>query len=286
MFKIFQSKKSLVLSLIFLVLLIFWLLINLFDVFRDSELSSAKTLFTNTYGIVALTGGLFAIYISKKWGGYKSLIGRSILLFGLGLLAQEFGQLMYAYYIYIEHIEVPYPSLGDIGYFGSVLMYITAIYTLFKASGSKFSLINTSAKLQLYLLPPVILIVSYVIFLRGYVFSNTPLLTIILDFGYPLLQATYLSIAILVLTLSRKYLGGLMRPVILLVLFSLVIQYVADFSFLYQVKHDTWAPGGINDLIYLISYFMMALSLIGFGAVYQETRKKLTHGHNSESTTT
>jgi len=158
------NKKTIVFLLVFTGFLIFWILINVFHTF--SNLNSARSVFTNTYGVIAFIGGIFAIYISKLWGGYKSLIGRAIFIFGLSLLAQEFGQLMYAYYIYVRHIPVPYPSLGDIGYFGSDLLILFAIYTLFRASGSKFSLTTLTNKLQTIIIPIIILSISYTIFLK------------------------------------------------------------------------------------------------------------------------
>jgi len=35
---------------------------------------------------------------SRKWGGLRSVMGKAILMFSLGLVAQEFGQLSYAFY--------------------------------------------------------------------------------------------------------------------------------------------------------------------------------------------
>ena len=181
---------------------------------------------------------------------------------------------MYAFYIYVQKIEVPYPSLGDIGYFGSVILYIYGASLLLRATGAKFSLKSMGNKLLALILPFALLAVSYLIFLRGYEFDWSSPVTVLLDFGYPLLQATYLAIALLTFMLSRKYLGGIMRLVILFVLISLTFQYIADFTFLYQVKNETWAPGGINDLIYLISYALMSLSLLKFESVVKKLDKK------------
>lgn len=269
--QLFQDKKTLLLTSIFAAFVLFWLCINVFKVLPDEEV--AKKLFTNSYGVVALLGGIFAVFISQKWGGAKSLIGRAILLFGLGLLAQELGQLMYAYYIYIQQIDVPYPSLGDIGYFGSVLLYVAATYTLFKATSSKFTLVTISGKLKTLLIPSGLLLFSYFVFLKGYNFAETPVITSLLDFGYPLLQALYISLTILVLILSRKYIGGMLKSVILLTLLALGFQYLADFSFLYQVKHENWSPGGINDLIYLTAYYLMSISILKFERIASEIRR-------------
>ncbi len=83
----------------------------------------------------------------------------------------------------------------------------------------------------------------------------------LLDFGYPLGQAIYVSLAILVAFLSRSTLGGVMRMPTLCLLYALVFQYFCDFTFLYQVQHGTWYVGGINDYMYFASYFFMTISL-------------------------
>src|SRR3989344_6674976 len=115
MLQTLRTKTSFLVLTIFSLFTLWWLHINFFLKTTDS---SHNLVFTDTYGIIALIGGIAGLFISKKWGGYRSLMGRSILFFALGLLLQEFGQLSYSVYYYVLHVEVPYPSVGDIGYFG------------------------------------------------------------------------------------------------------------------------------------------------------------------------
>jgi hypothetical protein len=93
---------------------------------------------------------------------------------------------------------------------------------------------------------------------------------VVLDFGYPLGQAIYVSIAMLTLIISRKALGGIMREPMAFLLIALVVQYLSDFMFLYQVSNEQWYVGGLNDYMYLISYFLMTLGLIQLGATFQK----------------
>src|SRR6185369_3281343 len=109
------------------------------------------------------------------------------------------------------------------------------------------------------------LIASYMIFLQGYEFDWSNPLRVFLDFGYPLGQAFYVSLAILVFILSKNFLGGLMRPKVLLILLAIAVQYIADYNFLYQAYNETWVNGGYGDYIYLISYFLMTFALINLG---------------------
>lgn len=228
--------------------------------------------FSDSYGILALVGGIFGLIASKKWGGYKSILGRAIVFFSLGLFLQAFGQAAYSYYAYILGVDAPYPSIGDVGYFGSIPLYILGVWNLGKAAGAKLSLRSYKNKLWAILVPAAILFISYFIFLKDYsvcpvdeetmeAVCSTPV-QVFLDFGYPLGQAIYVSVAMLVYFLSKKLLGGIMRTKILLVLFALTVQYIADFIFLYQNSRDTWVPGGVNDFTYLVAYIIMITALL------------------------
>jgi uncharacterized membrane protein len=162
--------------------------------------------------------------------------------------------------------------LGDIGYFGSVILYLLAALHLSWAVGAKFSLRNLSGKLAAVLIPLVILVAGYWLFLKGYEFDLSNPVKVFLDFGYPLGEAIYISLGILTFILSRKFLGGLMRPKVLFVLFALLIQFIADYTFLYQSSKETWYAGGLNDYIYLVAYFLMSLALFNLGTAYNEVR--------------
>lgn len=260
-----KYKLSIIVAtILFSGLLAFWIYLAINNL--QGETDQAE-LYSAIYGSMALFGGVTGLFVSKKWGGRKSLIGKSVLFVSLGLLAQEIGQITYSMYTYLFHQEIPYPSLGDIGFFGSVVFYILAAYFLIKATSVSANYSRRRYKLLIPLVPLALLAVSYKIFLNDYEYDFSQPIAVFLDFGYPLGQALYIALALLAFLLSRKYLGGLMRPAILAVLFSFVLQYAADFVFLYQVSRDTWVTGGVNELMYLVSYFAMTLSLISFGII-------------------
>jgi len=258
--KDWSTKVALVL---FTLLTVWWLFLQLFYKAGSRE----HDLFSDIYGVMALWGVVWGLVIAQKWGGFKSVMGRAILFFSFGLLAQEFGQLAYSYYYYVRQIEVPYPSWGDLGYFGSIPLYIYAITLLAKASGLEISLQSFKPRLQAIIIPLCILIASYFIFLPSYVFDWSKPLNIILDFGYPLGEATYISLALVTYLLSRKILGGIMKNKIFFILFALFLQYLADFTFLYQANNQSWTAGGINDYMYLTAYFIMTLGLLQLNIV-------------------
>ena len=218
--------------------------------------------FPSIYGVMALWGGFWGIVISRQWGFTKSIMGKAVLFFSLGLFAQEFGQIVYAYYSFFQHVEIPYPSIGDIGYFGSIPLYIYAVILLAQASGVRLGLKSVTNKILLVLIPVVMLGVGYFLFLQDYIVDWSDPVRVFLDFGYPLGQAIYIAIAILTYSLTRGVLGGVMKSKILFFLFALVVQFLADYVFLIQAYYGAWLAGGFNDYMYLLAYFFMTLAIL------------------------
>src|SRR5258708_4784024 len=99
--------------------------------------------FGGTYGLMALIGAVIGLFAAAKWGGLKSVLGKALTFFSLGLLAQELGQLIYTYYVYGAKVQIPYPSWGDVAYFGSVVLYVIAAFFLARVAGARFSLRDT-----------------------------------------------------------------------------------------------------------------------------------------------
>lgn len=261
--KQWQAKVAL---FIFLVFSAWWVYLQ----FLPKETDLHK-IFGESYGILALVGATFGIIFSKRWGGLKTVLGKALIMFSIGLLAQEFGQIAYAYYIYYLHIDIPYPSIGDIGFFGTIPFYIYGAYLLAKASGVKISLGSFKNRLQAILIPIGMLFIGYFLFLRGYEFDFSNPVKIFLDFGYPLGQAVYISIGLLTYLLSRDILGGLMKNRILFFILAFGAQFLADYIFLYF--QSQYYNGSFIDYMYLISYFLMTMALIHM----ESTFLKLKH---------
>lgn len=225
------------------------------------------------YGIVALWGGIWGIVISRQWGGFRSLMGRAILMFSIGLLLQEFGQCAYTFYIFVLNVEIPYPSVGDIGFFGTIPFYIYGAYLLAKVAGVKVSLRSYGSKLQAIVIPVIMLLLAYGLFVQHYGLASIDLsrpLETFLNFGYPFGQAIYISIAILTYSLTRNILGGIMRPKILFIIFAFGAQFFADYAFIFF--SDKYYPGSILDYLYLVAYFLMAFGIFQLRTVVTKLR--------------
>ena len=258
-----KDRRTKITIMLFAFLTAWWMILY----FSGLKENFNNYFFGASYGILALLGGIWGLQIANKWGGVKSVMGKAIILLSLGLLAEEFGQIVFSTYNIFLGVEIPYPSLADVGYFGNIPLYILGIIYLAKASGIHFTFKKLSSKIQLIFFPALMLTLSYLFFLQKYEFDWSNPLRIFLDFGYPMGQAIYISIALLIYSLSKNILGGIMKSRILLLLLAFTAQYLADYNFLLQNSRGTWYNAGYGDYLYLLAYFIMTLGLLQLDAV-------------------
>ncbi len=251
---------------IFTFFTLWWIYREFFEAHRDSYRIWE---FYNLYFIIALYGGLLGVHTSLRWGGIKSLLGRSILAFSLGLFTQCFGQIAYSYYGIALHNPNVYPSIGDFGFFATIPFYIYGILLLAKASGINLSFRLFRERPMALLVPITILVSGYFMFLRNYIFDWANPIKIFLDFGYPLGDAIYVSIAILVFIFSRSILDGIMRTKASLILVALIVQFIADYIF--AETSSTYYAGNYIDFLELLSYYLMTVALLSLKSIRVKT---------------
>lgn len=264
--------KYIITVLLFLVITLWFAYIH---IYINSDFN-ARQLWGASYQIIALFGGVAGFFVAKKWGGYKSLIGKSIVFLSFSLLFQSFGQSVSSYYTFIEKINLPYPSIGDIGFFGSAICYIISAWLLMKASGLRFSLKSIKGKSLAIVVPICLIAFSYFFFLRTYQFDWSQPIKVFLDFGYPLGDTLYVSLAVIAFIVCHNFLGGLMKRPIKFLICALLFQFIADFAFLYQNQFGAWNVAGWNDYLFCFSYFLMTISILDFDRAYNQI-KSLAH---------
>ena len=241
--------------------------------------AKSHVLLSEVYGVIALFGGVFGLYISHALGGFKSYFGKAVIFLSIGLLFQEFGQLAYSYMNSIAKVAVPYPSVPDIGFFGSIPLYIAGVIYLAKGLGVPSIIKKQPIRLAVSILISLAVVAtSYWFFLKGYDFNNKKAVVIFFDFGYPLGQAIYVSIALAIMLSVKGLLGGVMKKPVTFLLIAFLAQYIADSNFLYQTIHETWGPARYGDYIYMTAYFLMSISIILICRPIIRMRQPLSQG--------
>lgn len=264
MHSLLKNRVGQILIVLYLGLVIFWGWIRVHGLTEGP----INNLYGVLYPFIPLIGGLYGIFVvSREWGGFKSVMGKSVLFLSLGLLAEVFGQWAWSYYTMIQSIEVPYPSIADIGYFAIIPLYSYAMYNFAKVSGIKFGLSTFLGKIQALAVPLVMITIAYFFFLKDIQVDWSNPIRTFLDFGYPGLEPIAVSIGILTYSLSRNILGGVMRSKILYIIFALVFQFITDYTFLYQAGTGTYYNAGIVDLLYTTSFMLMVLGILSLGSI-------------------
>lgn len=266
----FKSNKGFRYSTVFFIALTIWW-VAIYTRYLTEGIEN--DLFTNLLIVFPFVGGIAGLLYSKLWGGLKSALGLTIYTLSLGLVGQFIGTVIYNYYIYILGTEVPYPSIGDLFYFISVILFIIGTYKLNKVVGVKWKLLSSAHKFYAIVLPIIVLLMSYVILLRDYDFSEATPLLIFLDFGWAIGQVIYLSIALFAFFYSKNVLGGIMRYPILILISGLFVLFVSDFQFSYQMNNETFYVGGTNDYVLMLSYYLMTIALFSIGKMYYKIKE-------------
>lgn len=240
---------------------VWWLLI------RSSQ-SENNYLFNWSYGIIALVSAVYAFHIAKvRWGGFNSAAGKLIIFLGIGLLAQWVGLQIWTYYNMIAEVEVPYPSWADAGYFGLVPAYIIAASYLGKVAGARFSVRSLKGRLIVIFLPLLSLFAAFLLFLDQIGFQDSSSLKIFFDLAYPIGEIVPVTIAVAVLLMTSRLLGGKMRGRIQFLVFAFAFQFLTEYLFLYQSGTGNYVNGGISDLMYASSYAVMGLAIASLSRI-------------------
>lgn len=258
-----------IISLLFIGFTIWWITIY----YRGNTDGVENDWWANLMVVFPLLGGIAGLYYSRLWGGFKSALGFAIYMLSLGLLAQFIGTALYFFYVYVLGVEIPYPSLADVAYIASILFYIVGAYKLVKVVGVNLSSQSWFPKFLAIIIPLLILGFSYLALMRNYDFTEATALRIFLDFGWLIGQAIYVSIAIFAFIASKNTLGGMMRKPIILLLAALVVQYIADFQYSYQINNETYYTGGINDYFYALAFFLMTIAIFSIGNMFYKVQE-------------
>lgn len=225
------------------------------------------------FGLIPLFGGIAGIYRSKKWGMFNSKVGLALFFISAGLVTWGIGQMFWAlYYNWLLQIEIPYPSLADIGYILSWPLWTIGTINLSYATGAKFSLKNVKGRAFLYIIPLLLIAISYYLLI---VVARQGLLSdfeggaykIFFDLAYPIGDVVILSLAVLVYGLSFSYLGGKFKWPIIAILLGFLVNYIVDFSFSYTTTNGTYFNGHWVDIL-----FPTAMALIAFGVNSFDTK--------------
>ena len=232
----------------------------------SEEISQSNYFYTLLEGIIPIWGGLYGLFLAKKWGGFSSIIGKSQSLISLGLISWGIGSLIFVgYYNLLMHIEVPYPSFADVAYIVSWPLWGMGMVYLSRATGVKAALHNRWSKYWIIILPVFVVGFSYYFLVHvaraGIISSSDDFIKVFFDLAYPVGDVVILTLATIIYGLSFKYFAGKYRWAIYFLLFGFFVNYFADFFFSYQTTLETFVPGGLTDFLFVTAMFAISFGV-------------------------
>ncbi len=266
--------KKVVLFTLFGAFFVYWAALRITGADPDSTVS---TVFSSSYIVVALLGGLFGLKKAKYWGGFKSLLGRSLGFLSLGLILTTLGSLTLTFFYYVLNKEPSYPSIAEVFYISGIVSYIAGVFCLSRTIRS-WSLLKGKGlikKILLIFVPLAMVGLTTSIFISRYATEGVSLSVLITDYVYAFSQAIYAFIAIAILINSSRLFGGQLHKAVVVLVVALIFQYVADYNYSYQILSGTWQTAGYGELLYLSAYSLIGLSVLLFDV---KTSKAVSEG--------
>ena len=260
-------------------LILFWFSASFFDTGKSSisfltvfagfkHNQTYGYIFNFSYAFVPLFASLYGFKIAKRWGMFKSSLGKAIISFSISLFFWAIGELIWAYYNFFLNSNVPYPSWADAAYVLTYPFLAAGLIYLGQAMYVKLVLRKLGGKIFLFVVPLAVIASSWYFLVDiargGSITSGGGPLTVFFDVAYPTGDALILAMAFLIFGFSFLSLGGRYKWPILFTLTGVVLEYIADFAFSYTTTVNTYYNGDWVDFIYLLSLALMCLGITTF----------------------
>lgn len=262
---------SVIFILLFSALLVYWFYVNFLT--NNEDLAY---IFTSVYCTVAFVGGILGLICANSWGGSSSKIGKALLFLSFGLLFQFAFQISYSVYYFVLGIENPYPSLGDVFYvLGNLtfLLGVTKLYTVLFQQNATSKPIRTVG-----FLISTGLVITYITLYIKYVYSpevfqidsTKAIIVFLIDALTVAINTAMFYLIANSFVISLKYMGGLLRGPVLILLASVLLFYVADVEYTISEGLGNWKPAGIDDLLLFLAYSAVVVGIIRFKKAYDK----------------
>lgn len=226
-----------------------------------------NNLFEVFFSAVPLSAGIVALANLFRWKKGET-VRQGIFFGGLGLLCWGIAGVFWSYYNFHDAIAAPYPSLADLFYLPSMILFSIAAVYFSQASGSDLKFKNTRSK---FFITIFISVISYYLLLTivrdGKLFdSGDSFVKNFLDIAYPCIDFVGLILVIFISGLSFKYIVHKYKIALISIIFGLVLMFISDSLFSYLMVKGTYYSADICDLSFLLATTAFTFGLLGFCA--------------------
>lgn len=194
------------------------------------------------------------VSLERYWRKAKGRFPIVWLYFTCGLFLWFMGEAVWAGYTLILGVELPYPSAADVFWVAGYIPFFIALYLYVKLFGNALTRKNVAAVMAVTVTLTVAVTATLLAPILG---AEEDLVTITMDFTYPILDLSLLSVALLGLIIFWK---GKLGKSWLLINAAIMMDVCADILFSYTTAQGIYYSGHMLDLLFDLSYlfFLMA----------------------------
>lgn len=229
----------------------------------------ATTVFSDLIDIPLLAVAVAACVSAGKRSSGQTRAGWTLL--GVGLAAWGAGQLTWAYYELLRGVEVPFPSLADVGYLGLIPFTAWGMLRLPAAPRSRAG--RTRALLDGLIIATSLFALSWALVLGPlYQSESASVVEKALGLAYPFGDILLIGVVLFVAARASRA----ERATISLIGSGLVVLALADSVFTYLTINDTYVTGNLVDVGWTAGFVLIGLGALRAGPAQPEHRERPT----------
>lgn len=235
-------------------LAVYWLTLTL----SHTKFTMANYVWQLALAAAAILFAVFGLLAARHWSWLKSGVGQGVFFISLGLLVWGIGNAGWGLAVINNpDNQTPPTHILDYIYFASIPLWTYGMIRLSKATGAKYGLRGIVPKVVVVIATIALFYLSHYLLIDiargGYAYYHGwgDFQGVFFDIGYALGDAINMILALVIFGLSWKYLGGIFKKPILLILSGFVLIYLADFLFSYYDGKQQYFNGHWTDLLYL-----------------------------------
>lgn len=206
------------------------------------------------YGLMFLIGGIISVMYAFDFG-FNTNLGKMILFFGIGMLFDWLGNVIWVYYNLVLAVRIPYPSYADASYMLLAPCFVIGGFYMIQ-------LYQTQISKKLVIDSIVVICLAFVIifgfFARPDLSAELSLIEKFTNIYYPFSDVIFASMALIVIRVGR----GKAHPSLYIFTSGIALQTVADLLFAYRSALGVYWNGDISDLLYTVSAFVICIGIV------------------------